>query len=398
MPSMPPVSTSRIVRVSWKHSMLMYKPARRSDYTLTQKKGRTMTKVGILTFQNTLNYGALFQSYALYEVVSELGYDTEVIDYHCPAIEMNEGLDFKLSEPKTLLKFIMKLPKQKVFNRFRDRIAYSPSCNLESIAEVAKGFDHIIVGSDQVWNPNIIRGDLTYFLPFEVDPDHCKTYAASIGIDEFPTREPYRTLISHFSSLLMREQTAVNEILRLLPEPSNAVPQTVCDPTLLLGRQRWQRLAEKPAWVKDKEYVLVYSVSEHKQSGKVAKQLAKEYGCDIVQIRQRRQGKIPGAIHCRNLSPEEFLGLFAGAKAVVVSSFHGICFSLLFEKDFFVTMSDSGKSRMTDIMSSFDIEDHIVDGTRKGFQLGQLDYLNDITPKLNEMRVSSLAALCLSLD
>lgn len=40
-----------------------------------------MKKVGILTFQQAVNYGAVLQMYALQKVVSALGYAFESINY-----------------------------------------------------------------------------------------------------------------------------------------------------------------------------------------------------------------------------------------------------------------------------------------------------------------------------
>ena len=42
-------------------------------------------KIGIITFHNAHNYGAMLQVYALQEVLSK--YDTKVIDFKNPGIE-----------------------------------------------------------------------------------------------------------------------------------------------------------------------------------------------------------------------------------------------------------------------------------------------------------------------
>ena len=44
-------------------------------------------KVGILTFHRADNYGAVLQTYALFMQCCAMGYDVEVIDYRCNAIE-----------------------------------------------------------------------------------------------------------------------------------------------------------------------------------------------------------------------------------------------------------------------------------------------------------------------
>ena len=44
-------------------------------------------KVGIITFHNAINYGAVLQTYATQTIVQEYGHDVEVIDYHNKKID-----------------------------------------------------------------------------------------------------------------------------------------------------------------------------------------------------------------------------------------------------------------------------------------------------------------------
>lgn len=44
-------------------------------------------KIGILTFHRTTNFGSLLQTYGLFKKIENLGYDCEIIDYRCPAVE-----------------------------------------------------------------------------------------------------------------------------------------------------------------------------------------------------------------------------------------------------------------------------------------------------------------------
>lgn len=352
-------------------------------------------KIGILTFQNTLNYGAILQSYALYRVLSEEGHDVEVIDYRCPAIEGNEGWSVIPSSPKSLLRYLMKTVKRTAFKGFRSNITYSPKCDKSSIKAIAKRYDCVVVGSDQVWNPFITHEDTNYFLSFEDESARCKSYAASIGLDRFPQDEPYASLLAHFSSLLVREKTARDEIERVAPSARGRVG-VVLDPTLLIEKDEWSGLGRLPRDLADTGYVLLYAVSDLHRSGEVASSLAQGMGCRLVQICQRREGKVEGAIHLRNASPEEFLALFEGAAATVVSSFHGVCFSLLFEKDFWATVSGRGASRVTDLLSLLGVPERLVGGGQAAQPSKKVDY-GSVTLRLAGLREESLSALKESL-
>lgn len=46
-----------------------------------------MKKYGILTFQNTINYGAELQIYALYNTLNSMGLNIRIIQYYNDNIE-----------------------------------------------------------------------------------------------------------------------------------------------------------------------------------------------------------------------------------------------------------------------------------------------------------------------
>ena len=47
-------------------------------------------KLGIITFHNTLNYGAQLQAYALQVVLEGWNYDVEIVDYRNLAVTEKE--------------------------------------------------------------------------------------------------------------------------------------------------------------------------------------------------------------------------------------------------------------------------------------------------------------------
>jgi hypothetical protein len=84
-------------------------------------------KIGILTFTNTLNYGAILQSFALQEKLFALGKEPEIIQYTNQRIEEKEY--FSIKSYLTLKKIISWLilgkgmaRKKKKFENFALRI------------------------------------------------------------------------------------------------------------------------------------------------------------------------------------------------------------------------------------------------------------------------------------
>lgn len=355
-----------------------------------------ITKVGILTYQNTLNYGAALQCYALRRCLADLGFDAWVIDYACNKVERAECVAFSLRSPASVLKYLMKARKRAAFKRFKKALHLSARCDIRTIRDVSRDFDCIVVGSDQVWNSSISHDDGAFFLTFEDDPKRCKSYAASIGTCGFPSDEPYATYLSHFSSLLVRERTAAEEIRRLLPYREDV--RQVIDPTLLLSREAWESIARFPVCARRRRYILAYSVTDFELCAEVARELAAQRGCDIIQVCQRRVGRIKGAIHLTHASPEEFLGLFANADATVVSSFHGVCFSLIFQKDLYCILrkDNATSSRFRDLLDELQVESGVLQGVEDLAKVKPVDF-GVVSKRLSAMREASVAALAESL-
>lgn len=353
--------------------------------------------VGILTFQRTLNFGATLQNYALWKILKEIGFCPVVVDYRQPCIEKNEGLVFHLG-PSSLRKWMRLLPKMRSFARFRNRMVLTSSCDNRTIDDAVKDFDFVIVGSDQVWNTKLTNSDPTYFLNFIDDPKRCKTYAASMGYGELPESAfNLCPLISHFSSILVREKSAADTIARECHEAPTAY--VVLDPTLLVEKSVWKEIEKTPSYASGKPYVLVYDVSESHSAFDAAGHLAAGMDAQVIRIQSYDLKSRPGVKSVLNVSPEEYLGLFAHAQSTVVSSFHGLCFSIINHRDFYFSGQTTGKntnSRATDLMDALGITGRTVQDLVNG-TVGPIDWGN-VEERLRALRAESLQLLVDSLS
>lgn len=356
-----------------------------------------MKKVGILTFQNTFNFGALLQNYALFHTLEELSFEPVVVNYRSEAVESGEGF----AHPSTLKQMVMFLfmrRKAYLFDSFKHRYLFTPSVTRDGIRKICERLDCVVVGSDQVWNTKITHSDPTYFLDFIDDPRRCKTYAASMGYGELPPCDfDIRSLISHFSSLLVREKTAAETIIRECPDASE--PKVVLDPTLLVKRSVWEEIEQLPRYAPDNSYILVYDVSESGLAFDAARSLATKSNAQIIRIQSYDLKPRPGIKSVLNVSPEEYLGLFAHARSTVVSSFHGLCFSIINHRDFYFSGQTTGKntnSRATDLMDLLGITGRTVNDLADG-AVDPIDW-DAVEARLCELRADSLQLLIDSLS
>ena len=87
----------------------------------------------------------------------------------------------------------------------------------------------------------------------------------------------------------------------------------------------------------------------------------------------------------------QWLASFSNAKFVVTDSFHGMVFSIIFEKDFIVIGNrERGLERFSSLLSLLGLEDRLVYKVEdlKNKQLSRIDYTS-VNKTLNKLKESS---------
>lgn len=293
-------------------------------------------KIGILTFVNTINYGAVLQAYALQNKINSFGIKAEIIEYVNLKIEQKEKntIANKFSPKYLVRKLVLGkalIKKEKKFKEYEEKyIHYGKKLNSTSISQVNRYYDKFICGSDQVWNRKLIHEDWTYFLDFVEEDKKKVSYAPSFGNIPFP-KSDYQEgarLLNKFRHLSVREVTGKKEIEKIC----GLKAQVVVDPTLLLSKEEWiQHIKFIPPI---KEYILVYFPHNKKNVFNFVNKLKQKTGLPVIylSISPRIQR---GVKTIYDASPDEFLGWIYHAKYVVTGSFHGTAFSLNLEKQFY---------------------------------------------------------------
>jgi len=212
----------------------------------------------------------------------------------------------------------------------------------------------LVVGSDQIWYPGNNESG-AYLLDFAKNVPRI-AYAPSLGLDTIPDSfvDFYRNELQKFSALSVREKSGQELIKSLI---GRDIP-IVCDPTLLLDVEDYHpletpRLFERP-------YVCVYAMRKHPWMLSVARRIAKKKGLSILWIQGEEmvQWRFRRGIYFRPCTgPCEFLSYLRHAEYVITNSFHGMAFSLIYQKQFLVcanaTLANGTNSRMETLLSDF---------------------------------------------
>ncbi|MFH2123677.1 MAG: polysaccharide pyruvyl transferase family protein [Pseudomonadota bacterium] len=362
-------------------------------------------KIGILTFHRAHNYGAVLQAYAMKTIFSRYG-QAELIDYwpdyHRGDYDLMDfrflvkGLCFRqrlvlfrASIKRTLL-LPLRLRRHGKFKSFIDTHFLSSTRKVvRKESELPKDFDAYIYGSDQIWRvydiKNFPRPDLVY-LGNGVPAGRRKiAYAASMGeVKNETLHEPkVQSLLGEFDSLGVREKTLQHAIAKFCSRPV----KQVLDPTLLVSREDWADLADTTPYNNKCPYLLFYSLIDSPVSRVIANKLASNLGLLLIEINGFET--ITGVLS-KNLlqtaGPIDFLQLVRNAEFVVSTSFHGVVFSILFHKQFYVCGMGRHADRVTSLLDLLDLRDRLIEDESSADVTAIIDY------ETVDLRLSDLVA------
>ncbi|RAP74005.1 polysaccharide pyruvyl transferase family protein [Paenibacillus montanisoli] len=358
-----------------------------------------MKKIGILTFHRSINYGAVLQAYALKSVITKLGAHCNIIDYKNQYIdEINRVKLFDFNSSKSfingILTYAAKKEKYEKFVEFREKYLVDEERDLDisTLNQRQNYYDAYITGSDQVWNYGLSNFDKTYFLDFVSDSKKKYSYAASFGFLEIPKDyiNKYRELLGNFNKISVREEQGKKIVNSLLQKK---VP-VVQDPTLLLNVNEWIEAFRISKNNNPKKYILLYLMIPEPNIVKFTEELAKETGYEIIYITDRIARNIK-ATFARTVSPVEWLELFLNATYIVTNSFHGVAFSINFNKNFFMGLLPSPanvNSRLENIINIFGLKERQI-GIGNKIDIGNVIDYDPINRILSDAREQSMAYL-----
>ncbi len=366
-------------------------------------------KVGILTFSYSSNPGSVLQAYVLQETISNFeNYDATIINYQKTSAGkpiIGKTVFYKPIKKWTLKKMVewcarivahpIRMHKYEKFFKCHYKNYSGIPIKKDSLSQIENTYDCFVVGSDQVWNFGSCNVDETYFLDFVTDSQKKISYAASFGSAGITDscQELACSLIKDFSSISVREEDGVKTVFDLTQK--DAV--WVLDPSLLWNKAQYSVMARPP---KKSKYVFLYLREESPALQSFADNLARAHGLSVIKVvkhwRCNKKGKPVYA-----LGPKEWLGYMENADFVVTNSFHGICFSIIFEKEFFVDLLKGGaahtNTRMESLLKQFDLRQRETLAVTDFANIEKIDY-SKVNAIREQRKTHSLAYLKNALD
>ena len=308
--------------------------------------------VGILGVWYGLNYGSSLTYYALQSIIKEMGLSPLMIE--------KPGND--PSDPER---------QNTHARRFANENFYTsdvyPLSEQKKLNDVCDGF---IIGSDQVWNYGISKVfGKTFYLDFAEDNKKKIAYAASFGhaVDFAPPeeREIISRLMKRFDAISVREDDGV----RLCRDIYHVNATRVLDPVFVVSHERLDKLADHSKIKETGPYLLAYILDTTPEKKQLLLHMSKRLGLRPVIMLDgfsnnaainRKMLDMDDCIRS-NLEVHDWVSLFRNASYVLTDSFHGMCFSILFGKQFLpLPNRHRGYSRFNSIARVLNLSDRLI--------------------------------------
>lgn len=369
-------------------------------------------KIGIFSYNKYslyMNYGAALHSFAFQKALHKEGIENYIVDYKSKHVE---DFDFenilltniKRKEVKTLRSFIASLlhvrslrTKYHKFLNFYDTNCkmYSDNGKAFTYSGFLNGdyesfpFTTVVCESDVTWSPKTNNGfDRALFFDFRCFNGLNKVaYSPSISNTNLSKQQEieFSTLLKNYDFLSSREDETAQYVQNLTKRECH----WVLDPVLLLSSEDYLPYTKKLPY---KDFIIVYNCMKNdKNLIKEAQKFADEKNLMLIEISDYNQNKIIYKHKVlTDLGIEEYLYLFSEASYIFTNGFHGACFSLVFNKEFFLFARDGVDIKIKSLLRLFDLNERFVDFNCSPSQgVKKIDYskINEILSREKEKSI-----------
>ena len=368
-----------------------------------------MKKVGIVTLHTGYNYGSSLQTFASKIFYKKLGYFPIVLGYSNSLVK---GRDIRLEKlfvmflrtfwrpnlfKKTFLTYSNSLKKdisvevKEKFLNFSNEYLEVEKLNKKEMIEFGKNKDvlAVVCGSDQIWNSTAIYIDPFYYLKF-FPKNKRIAYAPSFGKSIVPNynKKIIAKNLKEIKYLSIREIEGQKIIKKLLGK----VVEVLLDPTLLLDKVEWSNIGIGNY---DKKYIIFYFLDT--PTDETIKKIKHSIGNEDVKIISipyihKNMKKEFKNIYLYDIGPLEFINLIKNAQKIYTDSYHGMLFSINFNKEFFIFernygMAHNQSSRIESMLEILGIKNRFY--KEKDLVLSEKIDWNKVNMKVEEERIKS---------
>lgn len=377
-------------------------------------------KIGLILAYQGVNYGMLLQAYATQRFIERQGFKTEILEYTRTSYKHIRFTPWLLVYVADKILKKIKKNKQKrteiLDETHRKNISDRKSISnkfieskltnrrvikgIEALETAGKEYDGVLIGSDQMWPPDAAFSNFTS-LRFVPDSTNKISYATSLGVSAYPyyCRSSAAQFWKRINHLSVREEQGK----RIIQDICKIPVEVVVDPTYLFTRDEWKELIPNQQIV-TVDYILCYFLGATKEHKELARKFAEKKGLKLVSILSTESVSDIDLSYADEIitgkGPSDFINLIRNASYVLTDSFHGVAFSVINNKQFYVFYrtkvgsKNSRNSRIDNILNMWNLQDRLVlnDATVDMFASADINYdhVNELVARKRNHSVSFL--------
>lgn len=309
--------------------------------------------IGYVGWWDSKNYGSALTSFAMNRTLKKLGKRVLMLEHGGIRPGTNSyGLEFA--------------------RHFYECSKITPDKDFARFNNVCETF---LVGSDQLWNWwNIRHNHMEFFFLNFVKPGHKKiAYATSFGKDntDFPDDKRIKVSyhLSKFDAISVREKSGVN----VCKNEFGVEATHVLDPVFLCDMDSYNEVIKLSTHNEKEKYLFSYILDPTEDKIKMVKEAAAKLGLpyriavDALRDNDANSRRVTEQLLATdpnvltNLRIEDWLTYIARAEFVATDSFHGFCFSIIFNKPVIAYINPRrGRARFESIASTTGLENRLV--------------------------------------
>ncbi len=291
--------------------------------------------IGILTYHASYNYGAFLQAYSLASFIEKMtNSEVDIINYN--SLKAKDYYRPKLTEFfRDPFGFFYHSRKINVFdralreNRFITKVCLNSDDQKEYSDYISSfGYDAIIVGSDEIWKVDGLRGfPNAYWLP-DITNTRKLSYAASSrnNVEKLDQNivDAIRSYLKDFEYIGVRDRKTKELIEQIIDDPTKC--HLNCDPTFLwdfqINKSEAKRKIERLYHLDPKKKTICLMIEKKEVQDCLPKNIFEQFNCiSVFKHLPHTKGIVPP-------DPFEWMELVAGCDAIITTFFHGMVFSI----------------------------------------------------------------------
>lgn len=303
--------------------------------------------VGIIGIYSMQNFGSQLTYYSLYRYISDLGYHVSMIERPADSVWKTDGV------PDAFRK-----------NPY-DEDALAPMfASRQEMGRLNEQGDIFVLGSDIIWNYEMYRliGNLSY-LDYINSNKTIISYAASFGKTAECPDDEYGRLgfyLKRFDAISVREDSAAAFCASKL----GVHAEHVLDP-VFIADQKWLNMLAEQSEKKPVTNFILFYLLDLAGDRHVIHEYAEKMGCKAVIVTDASYYSSHNDESFADVEPdvyaEDLMYFFKCASSVVTDSFHGVCFSLIYQKNFWAIENyQRGTSRMRSLLNMLKLTERIM--------------------------------------